>query len=73
MLIERVRELQNNLYKGLHEDEGKYKAAAAELKKWTSSLSEEMKAMEECFVVFNDCLIRFVGEIKWGSGLALEE
>lgn len=38
VLNETVRELQCNLYKGLHEDNAYYEEKAKQLKKWSKSL-----------------------------------
>lgn len=38
ILIEGVRELQNNLFKGLHEDESKFESRSLQLKTWTQTL-----------------------------------
>lgn len=56
ILVERVRELQNNLLKGMHEDEHKYQEASKQLSKWTLSLNTDMRSMGECFDQFVDYL-----------------
>jgi hypothetical protein len=45
VLRETVRELQCNIYKGLHEEHDYYKQKIHQLKKWTKSLMNDMKEL----------------------------